>query len=574
VLALGAGRLAAQGEEKSPRFEEAFRSTRVQMWGAPRHDALVLAAAGGPALSLLSPAERAELEATLAALAAARQAAGEAGEAGEGGGAQVGSLDPVQVFYRSGDCLGDCGGTPCNAVLLVWLERASKPSGITVSIDGRMIGVVPSLPASSIPGFNAVRVVQVAAGTRTFRVSSTDNGSASEAVITVVDAQPFSDVEGLTCQDSGAASACDLVARWTNPGPLPASYGVMLDGLFVDTVPGTATMAAISGVAPGAHCVEVVGLTAAADGSSYRGCFVRACCSLDCSGGACDAIRDLVLCQIDYGPGPSDNLIQALWTNGEPFYAGGIHGFIDGVLTGTIRGPTDANFGYFGRLPPGPARIGVQGDCGAAGRASITEATITLLTATPHPNPVAGEVSCSYSAAAMETTATWTNGDPSTGIAVYVRSGETLLLVGILPGTSNRVRVSPTRAEDIIALQFFARVGGQCYGSELVECGAPPPPPPPDGSFIAGICNGEARLEISSAVFLLDYLFRSGRTPPCLAACDCNGDLDLDISDGLCVLNFLFLDGPPPAGWVGGRPACVEITDIIRCDAANPACAS
>jgi hypothetical protein len=73
--------------------------------------------------------------------------------------------------------------------------------------------------------------------------------------------------------------------------------------------------------------------------------------------------------------------------------------------------------------------------------------------------------------------------------------------------------------------------------------------------FRRGDCNADRAINLSDAVFALNYLFTGGRTPPCRAACDTNDDGSIVITDPIYLLNFLFLGGPalrPP------YPACGE----------------
>jgi hypothetical protein len=74
----------------------------------------------------------------------------------------------------------------------------------------------------------------------------------------------------------------------------------------------------------------------------------------------------------------------------------------------------------------------------------------------------------------------------------------------------------------------------------------PPPPPPPVGPFLRGDANGDAKVDISDAIFDLAFLFGGGAEPPCLAAGDANGDGVIDISDASFSLNFQFQGGSSP----------------------------
>ena len=70
--------------------------------------------------------------------------------------------------------------------------------------------------------------------------------------------------------------------------------------------------------------------------------------------------------------------------------------------------------------------------------------------------------------------------------------------------------------------------------------------------FVRGDCNGdgEAPGTPTDTLFMLNFLFQGGPTPPCLAACDANGDGNFSgkPTDAIYLLNFLFLGGatPPP----------------------------
>ena len=66
-------------------------------------------------------------------------------------------------------------------------------------------------------------------------------------------------------------------------------------------------------------------------------------------------------------------------------------------------------------------------------------------------------------------------------------------------------------------------------------------------SFVRGNSNGQSDIDISDAVFHLNYLFLGGNTPPCLDASDVDDNGVLEITDAIRLLNFLFLGGQAPA---------------------------
>jgi hypothetical protein len=66
--------------------------------------------------------------------------------------------------------------------------------------------------------------------------------------------------------------------------------------------------------------------------------------------------------------------------------------------------------------------------------------------------------------------------------------------------------------------------------------------------FIRGDADGNCGVEITDAVFTLNFLFGGGRTPPCLDAADADDGGSIDITDPVFSLNYLFLGSrEPPA---------------------------
>ena len=91
------------------------------------------------------------------------------------------------------------------------------------------------------------------------------------------------------------------------------------------------------------------------------------------------------------------------------------------------------------------------------------------------------------------------------------------------------------------------------------------------GPFSRGDCNGDADLNLTDPVFLLQYLFLRGDRPPCLLACDADDRGQLNIADAVNVLNLLFNAGdplPPPFPGCGRAPARGE----LDCETPAPNC--
>ena len=94
---------------------------------------------------------------------------------------------------------------------------------------------------------------------------------------------------------------------------------------------------------------------------------------------------------------------------------------------------------------------------------------------------------------------------------------------------------------------------------------------PLGSAFARGDCNGDARKDVSDAVFDLNHLFNGGSTPPCVEACNTNGDGRNDLSDAVYLLSHLFLGGPAPGAPFPGcgippEPGlgCVEPTCAVE----------
>jgi plastocyanin len=74
--------------------------------------------------------------------------------------------------------------------------------------------------------------------------------------------------------------------------------------------------------------------------------------------------------------------------------------------------------------------------------------------------------------------------------------------------------------------------------------GAPPP------CTSCGDANSDASIDISDAVFLIQYIFAGGTAPgPCITPNgkgDANGDGGVDISDAVYLIQYIFAGGPAP----------------------------
>ncbi len=91
-----------------------------------------------------------------------------------------------------------------------------------------------------------------------------------------------------------------------------------------------------------------------------------------------------------------------------------------------------------------------------------------------------------------------------------------------------------------------------------------------DSLFIRGDFNGDASLDLSDPLGLLNYLFLGDAEPGCLDAGDSNDDGSVDLSDAINMIFFIFLGGPDPKlpfPGCGSDPTADDLgcTEFPRC---------
>jgi hypothetical protein len=480
---------------------------------------------------------------------------------GQGGGGDVSGMNTFQTTYE-----GTTG-----TVVIVWRETTENPDGVNIFEDGTLLGSVAGLPADQLPGTNGVTIGEVPVGVHTYRIEG--GGSSAEKSQEVVAAQPFADPTGVSCTTGDFREpengTCQMDVTWSVEGTAPTRYALLINGTQIANLDGADRDVTVNNVPPGNHCAALVGILQTPKGN-YQGGTVESCCDIACSDTACNPLGNLLICQIEYGPADTDSLLRAEWDNGELPYVG-ITGYIDGAAAGTLPGDTEVAFVQ--NLAAGSHTIGVEGNCGASGKTPILEEMFEVRTETPHTNPVAGPLVCTFDAAGPSTLVTWTIDQTSAFVDVYVtRAPNPAVFIGRIGGGSTGVQITNTRETDIVGLQFFRFVNDFCYGSRLINCG--------EGVlYIQGVCDGVGTApQLGSAVFGLRHLFQSGEAPPCMKACDTDGDGNVVITDMVLILNFLFQGGPAPSLWVDsngdgiGDPVCTQAGPADDCTTGHAGC--
>ncbi len=69
---------------------------------------------------------------------------------------------------------------------------------------------------------------------------------------------------------------------------------------------------------------------------------------------------------------------------------------------------------------------------------------------------------------------------------------------------------------------------------------------PNTGPFVCGDPSNDGSVDISDAVYLIQYIFAGGPAPNPLASGDANGDGSVDISDAVYLIQYIFSGGPAP----------------------------
>lgn len=70
---------------------------------------------------------------------------------------------------------------------------------------------------------------------------------------------------------------------------------------------------------------------------------------------------------------------------------------------------------------------------------------------------------------------------------------------------------------------------------------------------ICGDANGDLTINVSDAVYIINYVFVDGTSPDPLCMADANGDGPVNVSDAVYIINFVFVDGNAPVSDCCGK---------------------
>jgi len=75
--------------------------------------------------------------------------------------------------------------------------------------------------------------------------------------------------------------------------------------------------------------------------------------------------------------------------------------------------------------------------------------------------------------------------------------------------------------------------------------------------YICGDANGDDDVNVSDAVYIINYVFVGSESPDPLESSDCNCDGTCNISDAVWIINYVFVAGDEPCDTDGDAvPDC------------------
>ena len=75
--------------------------------------------------------------------------------------------------------------------------------------------------------------------------------------------------------------------------------------------------------------------------------------------------------------------------------------------------------------------------------------------------------------------------------------------------------------------------------------------------YICGNANGDDKVNVSDAVYIINYVFSGGNAPNPIETCNVNCDSKCNVSDAVYLINYVFSGGNPPCDTNGDSvPDC------------------
>jgi hypothetical protein len=115
-----------------------------------------------------------------------------------------------------------------------------------------------------------------------------------------------------------------------------------------------------------------------------------------------------------------------------------------------------------------------------------------------------------------------------------VFSDNAVTIVNYFGSPINPFTKSGTTPEDLYFLKYTAEASGGEFNYYA------------DAAFVPGDANGDAMINVSDAVYIINYVFVAGPAPQPLESADGNCDGDVNVSDAVFLINHVFTGGPGP----------------------------
>ena len=82
---------------------------------------------------------------------------------------------------------------------------------------------------------------------------------------------------------------------------------------------------------------------------------------------------------------------------------------------------------------------------------------------------------------------------------------------------------------------------------------------------VCGDANGDGTVNVSDAVYIINYVFVGGDAPDPLCSGDANGDETVNVSDAVYIINYVFVGGDPPVADCCPFPSSGSVTSFFGC---------
>ncbi|MFN0058982.1 MAG: dockerin type I repeat-containing protein [Planctomycetota bacterium] len=384
---------------------------------------------------------------------------------------------------------------------------------------------------------NGVEVASLPGTATSYASSLVGPSTRSVCVIGVVnDVDSVSTCCDVTCPEVPQIAPNALVCNVTSPVPCQASVSwmnhssysgiqVQVDGLVVQTLPGTAQSTSVSLPGPGPHQICLVATTICG------AVLAPSCCTVNCPGNP-DVVTSLT-CSL-----AAECVCEGLltWLNGDPDYDS-IQIYRDGVLVATLAGSATS-------YPTGELTLGLHEFCVVAVRFGLVSAEVCceMNCAAPPPPPAPVAVTCVVTApATCGVQVTWDNPTAYDSIVVLVNGVLAQTLAGSAEQTTLTLPGGPT------SYQVCVRGENDCGVSAPACCTVSC-----QQIFIRGDCNVDGIVNVADAIKITRMLFQGFPVSSCLDACDHNNDGLVDVADVVFLVQYIFLSGAlPPAPFPG-----------------------